>query len=171
MEKDQLTSEFIEQSVFRLQECTPRIKKCMDMLTETEIWKRPNESSNSVGNLLLHLNGNITQYILSSLGKLADIRTRDAEFEAQGGFTKTELFNKLQTTVNVAVSVIRRLDANALLAKRSVQGFALTGVGIIIHVVEHYSYHTGQIAFWTKLLKDHDLGFYAGVDLNKKNKI
>lgn len=166
-----LAREFIEQCVFRMQECTPRIRKCLDQLTEDEIWKRPNAASNSVGNLILHLNGNITQYILSSLGKLDDRRVRDEEFSTRGGYGKDELWKKLEATVHTAVSVIRRMEPNTLLERRSVQGFELSGVGIIVHVVEHYSYHTGQIAFWTKLLRDKDLGFYAGVDLNKKNKI
>lgn len=165
-----LTNEFIDQAVFRLEENTPRIKKCLEELTEEEVWKRPNDSSNSVGNLILHLCGNITQYIISSLGEKEDERERDKEFETRGGFTKDELFEKLSSTVDEAVEVIKEMDEKKLLKVRSVQGFEYSGVGNIIHVVEHYSYHTGQIAFWTKLLKDRDLGFYAGVDLNVKNK-
>jgi len=171
MTNDQVTQQFIEQSIFRMEESSSRIRKCLDQLTEDEVWKRPNPSSNSVGNLLLHLCGNITQYILSSLGNREDKRTRDEEFAAKGGYQKEELWKKLQTTVNEAVSIIRKMDTTQITEVHSVQGFSLSGVGIIVHVVEHYSYHTGQIAFWTKQLKDKDLGFYAGVDLNKKNKI
>ncbi len=170
MRTSNLKEEVIEQAIFRLNENTPRIKKCLDELSEEEIWKRPNPSSNSVGNLILHLCGNITQYILSSLGGEEDVRDRNREFETTGGYTKAELFGKLSTTVGRAVEVLENLDEESLLKVRSVQGFRYSGVANIIHAVEHYSYHTGQIAFWTKLLKDKDLGFYDGVDLNVKNE-
>jgi hypothetical protein len=72
--------------------------------------------------------------------------------------------------VEEAKSVIQNVSSNELLRKRQVQGFYHSGIGIIVHVTEHYSYHTGQIIFWTKLLKNRDLGFYAGIDLNVKNE-
>lgn len=170
MPDSNVSSELIEQAVFRLRENTPRIKKCLDQLTEEEIWKRPNESSNSVGNLILHLCGNITQYTISSLGGKPDNRERDKEFDTRGGYSKAELFEKLSKTVDQAVETLQNLDEEALLKMRNVQAYHYSGVANIIHVVEHYSYHTGQIAFWTKLLKNNDLGFYDGVDLNAKNE-
>ena len=162
--------ELSAQIIFRLEENTPRIEKCLAELTEVEIWQRPNLASNSIGNLILHLCGNITQYAISSLGNLPDARNRDAEFAALGGFSKDELLEKLRTTVRQAVKTIRLASDAELLRVRAVQGFNMSGIGIIVHVCEHYSYHTGQIAFWTKLLKDKDLGFYAGLDLNVKNE-
>lgn len=164
------TSEFIQQAILRFEENTPKIEKCLSELTEDDLWRRPNASSNSVGNLLLHLCGNITQYVLSGLGDVEDKRERAKEFTSMGGLQKAELFDKLKTVVGAAVEIMRSLNDNDMLTIRSVQGYELSAVGIIIHVVEHYSYHTGQIIFWTKLLKDKDLRFYAGVDLNKKNK-
>jgi len=171
MNKSQLAAEFIDQAALRLEENHPRIEKCLNELEEDDIWKRPNTSSNSVGNLILHLCGNMTQYIISSLGETEDTRERDKEFSAQSGYNKAELMDRLKSTVNQSIQVIQGLAEEDLLKVRSVQGFNHSGIGIIIHVVEHYSYHTGQIAYWTKLLKDKDLGFYAGLDLNKKNKI
>jgi len=170
MNKLEITKEFINQSIEKLNENGPRIQICLDQLSEEEIWKSPNKSSNSVGNLILHLCGNITQYIISSLGKEEDERQRDKEFSLQSGYSKSELMMMLNSTVNKSIEVISDVTDEALLQVRSVQGFHHSGIGIIIHVVEHYSYHTGQIAFWTKLLKDRDLGFYAGLDLNKKNE-
>ncbi|WP_373511334.1 DinB family protein [Persicitalea sp.] len=164
-----LTPEFKAQSLHYLHMNTPRIVQCLDLLSEAEVWQRPNASSNSVGNLILHLCGNIRQYIVSGLGKQPDDRERDAEFAAAGGFTKEELLQKLEVTVQEAAKVIEALDQGNLLSERVVQGFSLTGVAIVIHVVEHYSYHAGQIAFWTKLLKDKDLAFYGDRDLNAKN--
>lgn len=166
-----IENEFIKESISRLQENTPKIKKCFDELTEEEVWQRPNTSSNSIGNIIVHLCGNITQYILSSLGDVEDKRERDREFSIQSGLNKKELIDKLQSTVDHAAHVIEGIDSHDMLRIRSVQGYKLSAIGIIIHVVEHYSYHTGQIIFWTKLLKDKDLGFYANVNLNQKNII
>lgn len=163
--EESLIIEFIEQSLHRMHENTSRIAKCLDELSEQEVWHRPNEASNSVGNLILHLCGNIRQYAISSLGELPDTRTRDAEFQAEGGFNKEELLKLLTDTIKIAEVIIQTTDDESLLQKREVQCYNLSGVGIIIHVVEHYSYHTGQIVFWTKELRNKDLGFYAGKEL------
>lgn len=169
--KQPFAAEFITQAINRLEENTPKIQKCLDELSEEDIWKRPNSSSNSSGNIILHLCGNITQYILSGLGEIEDQRERDKEFYTKGGLTKKELFDKLQSILTQAADTIRNINPEDMMRKRSVQGVELSAIGIIIHVVEHYSYHTGQIIFWTKLLKGKDLAFYANVDLNKKNVI
>jgi uncharacterized damage-inducible protein DinB len=166
---EHLKREFIAQSISHLDEYTSKIEKCLMDIKDGEFWERPNESSNSIGNIILHLCGNITQYIISSLGNTEDKRNRDEEFNAAGGYTKTELSQKLSNVVFQAKNIIRDLDVDDLLRVRSVQGFKLTGLGIILHVVEHYSYHTGQIAFWVKLLRNKDLGFYKDQDLNIKN--
>lgn len=149
--------EFLDQSILRLNENTPRIETCLNLLTEDEVWQKPNNSSNSIGNLIVHLCGNITQYIISSLGESKDTRNRDMEFSIDGEFTKAQLFQMLQKTVRKASEIIKLLDISKLMKIHSVQGFELSGIGIIIHVIEHYSYHTGQISFYAKLLKDKDL--------------
>ena len=149
-----------------MEENTPRIERCVAELSEAEIWQRPNASSNSVGNLMLHLCGNIRQYAIASLGNSKDERQRDSEFAAQGGRTKSDLLEKLHVTVEEALETIRQTSDQEMLRVRMVQGFQLSGIGIALHVCEHYSYHCGQIAFWVKLLKDKDLGFYANIDLN-----
>jgi uncharacterized damage-inducible protein DinB len=165
-----IAQEFINQSVFRIEENTPKIIKCLAGLSDEQIWLRPNEASNSLGNILLHLCGNIRQYIISALGNKPDLRERDKEFSAKEGYDKEELLNKLTSTLDEAINTIKTADESRLLKIHSVQGFDLSGIGIIIHVTEHYSHHTGQIIFWTKLLTGNDLGFYAGTNLNKKNK-
>jgi len=163
-------NEFIEQSIHRIDENTKRLKACIEELHESEIWIRPNENSNSIGNLILHLCGNVRQYAISSLGNMPDVRERDKEFSANGGYPKADLFNKLLSTLEEAKGVMQNVTSAELLRKRKVQGYSYSGIGIIVHITEHYSYHTGQIIFWTKLLKNKDLGFYAGVDLNAKNE-
>ena len=165
------TKEFVEQSIYRITENTQRITKCLQEIDEIEIWKSANVNSNSIGNIILHLCGNIRQYAISALGETKDIRERDKEFSTKAGYTKTELLNKLANTIAEASGIIKNIDEKILMKIYAVQGFNLSGLGIIIHVTEHYSYHTGQIAFWIKQLKNKDLEFYAGIDLNVKNTI
>ena len=163
--------EFIEQCISIVEtKNTPKIIKCLDQLTEEQIWIRPNKASNSIGNILLHLCGNIRQYVISGLGDQPDIRERDLEFSTQGGLNKLALLAKLKDTLTQAIHVIRNADEVSLMKIYSVQGFNYSGIGIILHITEHYSHHTGQIIFWTKQLTGNDLGFYSHVDLNKKNK-
>lgn len=161
-----LIDEFKTRSVEHLQENLPRLATCLAELTEAEVWQRPNPASNSIGNLLLHLCGNVNQYILASLVGEPDTRQRDEEFVAKGGLTKAELMQRVQDTVDRACAVIMIQDEASLLRERSVQAFRKSGLGIITHVVEHFSYHVGQVAFWTKALKNEDLGFYAHLDLD-----
>ena len=161
--------DFSEQACYRLDQSSEMLRKTFAELDENDMWKRPNAASNSIGNLILHLCGNIRQYAISSLGNSPDTRRRDAEFAAREGYSKKELLEMLLGTVEEAKATIRQTSAEDWLRVRPVQGFQLSGLGIVMHVVEHYSYHTGQIAFWTKLLKDKDLGFYGDLDLNVKN--
>ena len=162
--------EFVENAIYRLDESTRMISIAFNNLEEEEIWKRPNESSNSIGNLILHLCGNITQYAISSLGETNDIRDRDNEFNLTSGLSKKELLSKLLETVRLTKATIKKTSIEQWLRKREVQGFHFSGIGVILHVVEHYSYHTGQIAFWVKQLNNKQLGFYDGMDLNIKNE-
>lgn len=165
-----LSKEFISQSLFRFHESTPRVIKCLEQLSEEQIWQRPNQASNSVGNLVLHLRGNITQYIISSLGHQPDVRKRDEEFSITGGINRAELKALMLSTADQAAQIISECPERELMRRRMVQGFEMSGIGIIIHVVEHYSYHTGQVSYITKHLLDIDLGYYADLDLNIKNQ-
>ena len=169
--EDDLVSEFLKNSSYRLDEGTRMIKISLDSVSETDIWKKPNESSNSIGNQIAHICGNMTQYIIASLGERDDYRNRDEEFSMTGGFTKSQLIQKLEDTVKEAKIILKQCNKKQLIKIREVQGFKLSGIGIVIHAVEHYSYHTGQIAFWTKLMTNKDLGFFDGRDLNIKNEL
>jgi uncharacterized damage-inducible protein DinB len=169
--EEKLREEFVQNALYRLNESTRMNTISLELLSEEDIWKRPNASLNSVGNLILHLCGNITQYIISSLGESEDKRERDIEFSTESGFTKKELLNKLVETVDDAKRVIFDCSVEQLVKIRSVQGFSFSGIGVVLHAVEHYSYHTGQIAFWTKQLKNKDLGFYGDMNLNVKSPL
>lgn len=168
--EEKLAEELVENALYRMDENTRMIQKSLNDISEEEFWKKPNESLNSIGNLILHLCGNITQYIISSLGETEDLRNREIEFSVANIADKRVVLNQLVHTVDTAKRVIFDTSISQLLKVRSVQGFTFSGVGVIIHAVEHYSYHTGQIAFWVKQLKNKDLGFYDGIDLKIKNK-
>jgi len=168
--ENETIKEFVENALFRLDESTRMISIAFGKIDEEQIWVKPNESSNSIGNLILHLCGNITQYAISSLGEKEDTRERDIEFETISGYSKEQLLTVLEETVEMAKSAIKNTTIEQWLKKREVQGFHFSGIGVVLHVVEHYSYHTGQIAFWVKQLNNQPLGFYDGMDLNIKNE-
>ena len=153
----------------RLDESHGRIRACIAHITTEEAWRRPNEHTVSIGNLILHLAGNVRQWIVSGLGGREDVRSRSDEFSERGPIPKEDVLARLEAVMNDAVAVLDHLDPDALLAPRRVQGFDETGISILVHVVEHFSYHTGQIAYAVKAGKDLDLGFYRGVDLGRKN--
>lgn len=172
MKSNNITTEFKEQILYRINESLRMVTLSLEKIEETDLWSRPNKNANSIGNLLLHLCGNIHQYVISSLGNKPDIRQRDSEFEAVNAYNKSELLNKLNTIVNLAKQTITEASQEELLKKRYVQGYHFSGIAIIIHVTEHFSYHTGQIAFWVKQITNNkSLGFYDGIDLNTKNEI
>ena len=151
------------------EESLPRLKRCLSELSDEEIWSRPNEQSNSVGNLVLHLSGNVRQWIVSGLGGAADTRTRSAEFSERGPIPRAEIERRLDETMSEAREVIRRLDVDTLIEKRPVQDRVESGIGVLVHVVEHFSYHVGQISYIVKAKKAIDLGYYAGQDLDVTN--
>lgn len=158
-----------ENARFRMLESVRMIEKSLVHVKDEEMWHKPNSKLNSMANLLLHLSGNIRQYIISSLGETEDFRDRDKEFNTRSDTGKQELLQNLKNTVHEALDVISKCTEEQLLRKREVQGFQLDGLGIVLHVVEHLSYHTGQIAFWVKYSKEEDLGFYTGHNLNQLN--
>lgn len=150
------------------EESVPRIKKCLNELTEDEVWQQPNDNLSSIGNLVLHLCGNVTQWIGTGLGNQPDNRQRDKEFMPQSSIPKAQLVAKLDALEMNTLTVLNELTEAQLLATHTVQGFTETGVSILVHVIEHFSYHTGQITWHTKLLKNKDLGYYSTHDLNRK---
>lgn len=146
----------------RLQgEYVPRIRRCVALLGDEGVWARPAANCNSAGNLLLHLGGNTTQWILATFGAVADARDRPAEFAAQGGMPAVQLVEALAQVVDRACDVVDRLTAAELLRPRMVQQrYAETGLSAVLHVLEHFSGHAGQIYAWTKQVTGQDLRFY-----------
>jgi uncharacterized damage-inducible protein DinB len=156
-----IDSEFLKFSADKLEELCGRIEACVAKLTPDQIWSRGGDNQNAIGNLLLHLNGNVRQWIVSGVGGAEDIRERDAEFSAREGIEPADMLSRLRATVREAAGVIRHLTAEQLLERITVQGYDVTKLEAIYHVVEHFAGHTFQIIFATKLLTSQDLGFYA----------
>ncbi len=150
-----------------LGECQERTLMCLDLLTEQEIWYRPNEHSNSVGNLILHLCGNVSQWLFSTLGGEKDIRQRQEEFEHDSVIPTGELKKRVVHLFERASEVIEGVTPGDLMQSYRVQGFDESGVAILIHITEHFSYHVGQITYYVKSIKDIDVGYYEGEDLNQ----
>ena len=151
---------FLEASAKKLEQLVTRIRDCAGKLSTDEIWARGHENENAIGNLILHLNGNVRQWIISGVGGAPDTRTRDDEFAARGGTERVELVERLDGTVREAVAVISKVTAEHLVQRLAIQKYDVTVMEAIFHVVEHFSQHTGQIVFATKMLTGEDLGFY-----------
>jgi uncharacterized damage-inducible protein DinB len=146
----------------------PHIERCLEQLSDEEIWWRPNEASNSAGNLILHLCGNVRQWIVANLGGKEDVRDRDSEFAARGPIPRQALIKQLKTTVQEACAVLAQLPEAALHCNFTIQGLHVTGVVAVAHVVEHFAYHTGQIIYVTKLKRGQDLRFTRLPAVKKK---
>lgn len=144
--------------------CT-RIKKCLSELSKEEIWYKHNANTNSVGNLVLHLCGNVRQYILSGIDGQDDTRERSKEFSESGPLETTMLIHKLELLESDVAAALDRIIPSDLIEDRLVQGFDENVTSILIHVAEHFSYHVGQITYYTKYIRDVDTGYYAGLDL------
>ena len=137
----------------------PRIERCLEQLSDDNVWWRANPESNSIGNLLLHLAGNVRQWIISGVGGVPDDRQRQREFDEQGPMPSADVLSRLRMTVEEADRVLAGITADGLLEGRRIQGHDVTVLEAVYAVVEHFSMHTGQIILLTKMWKG-DLGFY-----------
>jgi hypothetical protein len=156
-----VTSLFLEFSSRKLIEhYWTRLRACVESLTDEQIWWRPNEASNSIGNLILHLNGNVRQWLVASFNRTEDDRDRPTEFATDSGLSASELLARLGATMDEAAGVLRRLTEADLVAPFEIQGYHVSGLEAVYQVVEHFGLHYGQIAYITKSLSARDLGFY-----------
>jgi uncharacterized damage-inducible protein DinB len=151
---------FLEYSVRKLRQLNTRIEDCLGRLDDNQVWARGSANENAVGNLVLHLSGNVRQWIVAGVGGQPDIRRRDTEFAAQGGLAAPSLAQELHGTVEEAAAAIEKLAPESLAARLTIQGYDVTVLEAIYAVVEHFSGHTGQIVYATKMLTGEDLGYY-----------
>jgi uncharacterized damage-inducible protein DinB len=135
----------------------PKIERSLADLSEADVWWRPNEASNSIGNLLLHLCGNVTQWIIGGVGQRPYVRHRQLEFDERTPLPKADLLKRMAAVVKEADEVLGALDAPALSTMRHIQGYDVTVLEAVYHVIEHFSMHTGQIIFISKARRASDL--------------
>ena len=147
-------------SEFILGDYLPKIERCLEKLTDEQIWWRANGESNSIGNLILHLCGNARQWIVCGVGAAPDARNRDSEFEQRDVIPRDELTALLRSTLSDVDTTLKSLDPSTLLESRKIQGNDVDILEAIFHVTEHFSMHAGQIFLLTKLLTATDLRFY-----------
>jgi uncharacterized damage-inducible protein DinB len=157
-----VTSEeiFLKFSADKLEQLHGRIQDCLARLTSEQVWTRNSDNENAVGNLVLHLSGNVRQWIGNGVAGLADDRQRDTEFAARGGTPAGDLAELLKTRIADAAEIIRGVPPIRLTERILPQGYDVTVLEAIAHVVEHFSQHTGQIILLTKMLTGDDLGYY-----------
>lgn len=156
-----ITASFLERSRHYLTvEYPTKIERCLAALPADALWRRPDEDSNSIGNLLRHLDGNVRQWIVSSIGGAADHRHRSAEFEAREGGDAETLLAALRATLREADGVLAGLTATTLAERRTIQGRHTSVFGAVYHVVEHFAMHTGQIILLTKMYSPGAIQFY-----------
>lgn len=155
-----LIGDFTDYACRKLRQNLAQVVRCVGLLGPDEVWQRPNRHSNSVGNLVLHLTGNVRQWIIAGVGGEPFERDRPGEFAERGPLPTGQIVGELEGTVRRAVEVISALDARALAVRRSIRGYDVTTQAAIFHVVEHFSLHTGQIVYATKAIRDVDLSLY-----------
>jgi hypothetical protein len=146
----------------------PRLRACVEPLTHDQLWWRPNPASNSIGNLVLHLNGNVRQWLVASFNCEQDLRDRPAEFAERDQPPASALLGLHSATMSEAAEVLARLTEADLRAPYEIQGYHVHGLDAVYQVVEHYGLHLGQIIYITKSLSGQDLGFYR--ELNQTGR-
>jgi len=142
------------------EEYLPRIIRCVDELADDDVWWRIDETNNSIGNLMLHLSGNVRQWICGGIGEQENTRDRALEFSERAHIPKEELLKIWETALRDADEVLKNFDTNKLLELRTIHVYEATCLDALSHVVEHFAQHLGQIIFITKLRTKKDLKFY-----------
>jgi hypothetical protein len=151
MTADELAAVVGAAAAHELDSALSRIRHCLGQLNDAQIWQRSQPGLNSIGNLILHLSGNLQQWIVSGVGGVPDDRNRPAEFAERGSTPKEELIRRLEVVVEEAKRTLVALTARQLAEVRSVQGFDLTGAATIFDSVPHFRGHTQEIVHMTRL--------------------
>jgi uncharacterized damage-inducible protein DinB len=160
MDSEALAAELPRYAAAKIRQNLTQIERCARCLSAEQVWHRTSEHTNSIGNLVLHLAGNVRQWVVAGLGRESFARDRASEFAARGDMCVAELSAKLEQAVDDVLVTLARLDAAGLAAEYTIQGYNVSGVVVVCHVVEHFSWHTGQIVYMTKVLTGADLTLY-----------
>jgi uncharacterized damage-inducible protein DinB len=160
MTADELAAAVGAEAAYELAKALGKIEHCLGQLSDEQVWQRPQPALNSVGNLLLHLCGNVRQWVVAGLGGASDVRDRPAEFSEQGPLPKEELLRRLRDVVDEAREVLARQTARQWLEVRRVQGFEVTGLAAVFSSVPHFSGHTQEIIHMTRSLLGNAYQFH-----------
>lgn len=148
---EQLATACLDSLNQQLAQSLDKIKHCLDQLDEAQTWWRPQESMNSIANVILHMCGNVTQWIISGVSGEPDVRDRPSEFSERGPIAKAELMRRLEDVVDRARAVLASIPASRLLENRRIQGFDETVLSAIVDSICHFAGHTQQIVYVTRL--------------------
>ena len=157
---DDVTRSVLEEAARLLDECLAKVAHCLEQLSEEQVWWRPHESMNSIGNLILHVSGNMRQWLVGGLSGAADARHRPAEFAERGPIARAVLVAGLAGVVADAKRVFRQTSPTAMQQERRIQGFTVTGWGAVFHAVPHFNGHTQEIISATRMQLGDAYEFY-----------
>lgn len=143
-----------------------RIEKCLNTISDEQLWMVQNENMVSIGCLIKHLLGNAQQWIYAGVLGNTYVRDRNAEFVPEPSLKKNDLLSQMQQVRESISESLELLSEKHLSNALTIQGFETTGISATIHVIEHFSYHTGQISLLTKMFQNVDLGYYNDHDLD-----
>ena len=147
-----IAKHFIAQSRgFLSSDYLPKIERCLEVLSDEDVWWRANEGSNSIGNLLLHLEGSTRAWIAGVAGGISSARDRQQEFDEREHIPRAELMSRLRRTLTEADGVLARLAVEGLAERRQARDEEVTVLFAVYHAVEHFSMHTGQIIMLAKM--------------------
>jgi len=157
---DDLGKSYIKWCRFRLMDhYWPRVERCVKELSDDDIWWREHETNNSVGNLLLHLTGNLKQFVLAGIGGAPDTRNKPKEFSERTEIAKDELLRRLSDALRETDRTLALLEPARLLDVTRVQDRERSILEVLSVVVDHFALHVGQIIYITKLRTGKDLKF------------
>jgi uncharacterized damage-inducible protein DinB len=134
-----------------------QIRACVEELSEEQLWWRPNEQANSVGNLVLHVSGSMRHYLSNRVGGIEYERNRPAEFAERGPVSKQQLLATFDETIRQAGQVLDGFDTSRFLDATDEPNYVPTIFDLIFNIAIHLATHTGQIVYVTKMLKEGSL--------------
>ncbi len=150
MDTNALATAIATETDRRLAASVAKIRHCIDQLSDDQLWWRPTESMNSIGNLILHLSGNLRQWIVAGVGGAIDKRNRPEEFSERGPIARDDLLALLDLAVNDSREALDGITAESLLRPLRIQGFELTALGAIFDSIPHFGGHTQEIVNLTR---------------------
>ena len=164
---DSLACEISLQTIQLLDQSVVKLKHCLAQLDEDELWWRPQPELNSVGNLLLHMEGNLRQWSIVALGSEEDRRQRDREFSATRRLLKSKVWEQVSITVEEAKTVISEVQPTRWLDRLVVQGFDVNVINAVIHTTTHFQGHTHQVILLTRMIRGEGYSFQWNDDVDR----